>query len=314
MWPGQTVAWTGRFSRVRLAITDLFSDTRAWQRGRACGRKVAANDPPADPGCSDPFSDITDFSRAEPPRAVPGVASARCPGSRAEGFTREYCAMTRRRRLAPRKLSLEVLEPRQLLSHVSDRPLLAAAARHAQTRAELSNMARADLDVNVFATQLVHHPLMAERQGLGARGDDGPARRRWRLRGTAGVPRSTWCSAQHPAYAARHDLTALMATPSATTTLTTLATPTAAATDPASTTTTTSSPAVTNSVSSASAGGSTVASTGSRALIESVARQRRRKVVLCRRGRRARRDRPAGDRGAAPASRTRSRPSRCRRT
>ena len=164
--------------------------------------------------------------------------------------------MTRRRRLAPRKLLVEVLEPRQLLSLASDRPLLAAAARHAHTRAELSNVARADLDVNVFATQLVHHPLMAERQGLGALAAMMDQHAGYAARHGWGATLDLVLT-QHPAYAARHDLTALMASP-ATTTVTTLATPTAAATDPASTTTT-SSPAVTNSVSSASAGGSTVA-------------------------------------------------------
>ena len=161
--------------------------------------------------------------------------------------------MIRRRRQASRKLLFEVLESRQLLSLASDRPLIAAAARHAQTRAELSNVARADLDVNVFATQLVHHPLMAERQGLGALAAMMDQHAGYAARHGWGATFDLVLS-QHPAYAARHDLTALMAT----TTVTTLATPTAAATDPASTTT--SSPAVTDPVSSASAGGSTVAS------------------------------------------------------
>ena len=174
--------------------------------------------------------------------------------------------MNRRRRQASRKLLFEVLEPRQLLSHASDRPLLAAAARHAQTKAEaeLSNVARADLDVNVFATQLVHHPLMAERQGLGALAAMMDQHAGYAARHGWGATLDLVLT-QHPAYAARHDLTALMASPATaspgttSSTVTTLATPTAAATDPASTTTTTSSPAVTNSVSSASAGGSTVA-------------------------------------------------------
>ena len=164
--------------------------------------------------------------------------------------------MIRRRRQASRKLQLEILEPRQLLSLASDRPLLAAAARHAQTRAELSNMARADLDV--FATQLVHHPLMAERQGLGALATMMDQHAGYAARHGWGATFDLVLS-QHPAYAARHDLTALMATPSATTsTMTTLATPTAAATDPASTTTT-SSPAVTDPVSTTSSGSSPVA-------------------------------------------------------
>ena len=161
--------------------------------------------------------------------------------------------MIRRRRQASRKLLFEVLESRQLLSLASDRPLIAAAARHAQTRAELSNVARADLDVNVFATQLVHHPLMAERQGLGALAAMMDQHAGYAARHGWGATFDLVLS-QHPAYAARHDLTALMAT----TTVTTLATPTAAATDPASTTTT-SSPAVTDPVSTTSSGSSPVA-------------------------------------------------------
>ena len=184
--------------------------------------------------------------------AVPDRALRSAGGPRAEGSTREHCAMNRRRRQASRKLLFEVLEPRQLLSLASDRSLVAAAARHAQTRAELSNVARADLDVNVFATQLVHHPLMAERQGLGALAAMMDQHAGYAARHGWGATFDLVLS-QHPAYAARHDLTALMAT----TTVTTLATPTAAATDPASTTTT--SPAVTDPVSTTSSGSSPVA-------------------------------------------------------
>ena len=173
--------------------------------------------------------------------------------------------MNRRRRQPSRKLLFEVLEPRQLLSLASDRSLVAAAARHAQTKAEaeLSNVARADLDVNVFATQLVHHPLMAERKGLSALAAMMDQHAGYAARHGWGATLDLVLT-QHPAYAARHDLTALMASPATSSpgatssTVTTLATPTAAATDPAFTTTT-SSPAVTSSVSSASAGGSTVA-------------------------------------------------------
>jgi hypothetical protein len=125
--------------------------------------------------------------------------------------------MRRRHSQARRKLQLEVLEPRQLLSHSIDPLRLVAASAiahpsHTSAGAVPLNVAGAELDG--LASALVHHPRHAERHGLGTLAE-------MLVRDKAYATRHGWGAtldlvlSQHPGYAARHHLTALIASPAA---------------------------------------------------------------------------------------------------
>ena len=116
--------------------------------------------------------------------------------------------MARRRRQDTRKLQIEALEPRQLLSRGGARTLPLAAVAPAHPVGDASAQDRRP-DLDAFARGLVEHPQAAARRGLGSLAT--------MLDQHAGyAARHGWGAclamvlARHPRYAARHHLKAML--------------------------------------------------------------------------------------------------------
>src|SRR6185437_16994512 len=99
--------------------------------------------------------------------------------------------MQRRHRHATRRLHLEVLEPRQLLSRSDEVLRLAAAAMPSRTATEGGPLNLTGAEHDLIAEQIVHRPRLAARQGLGTLAAMMAGTGATPLT-TAGVPRSTW--------------------------------------------------------------------------------------------------------------------------
>src|SRR6185437_9388739 len=117
--------------------------------------------------------------------------------------------MQRRHRHATRRLHLEVLEPRQLLSRSDEVLRLAAAAMPSRTATEGGPLNLTGAEHDLIAEQIVHRPRLAARQGLGTLAAMMARHRGYAAHHGWGATLDLVLS-QHPRYAARHHLGALM--------------------------------------------------------------------------------------------------------